>query len=612
MDNTKSSFREKFILIQKKIPSLINGIIYLNIFLLPLIFLQNTYTIFTLPKLVFFEFSLALILFLKIFNPPTNKNKQPTANKNLNLILFLLFFSLCLMTVFSKQYTSSFFGQFGRYLGLITYAEIILFSFISINFINKENLKTIFKISIASSTIVSLITIYQNFAEPLLRPASTIGHGSHLGIYLAINIVILLSFFFKKSKSSLALLFPLLLTHLAALYFSGSKSAFVGLALVGICYLFSLIKNKYKYLILILPITLLFIFKPWKIIENKPIPDRLSWAYSSIEMFSDYPLFGTGLSTFRDMYNSYRRTDYFIPGPGEIHNLIVPEAAHSEFFNSIATGGIVGLFFYLLINLYPILLFKKNISEIKSSEEKQIYKTLFYILLTFTFSLIFNFYTFPLLFFHLFFYFNFISINSLKSKTIIFKNHSTYKIIKEVAFLGTIAGIFLIPLNSISNLISNYNYNQFLNTNSYDEKLILTNNILSATPFEYYYPQSIADNLFSNLNSSNDKISNLKKIISLYEKAISINNKFPSTYHNLALAYYKLHKELPTEDLYKQNAIKNFMQTAFLAKNNSLYLKSSSKYLADLGEKLKAKYVIYQNVVAYPDDQDALNFYKKL
>src|SRR5690606_4640907 len=60
------------------------------------------------------------------------------------------------------------------------------------------------------------------------------------------------------------------------------------------------------------------------------VPDRVSWWMSSLDMIAERPLLGFGLSTYRDVYNQFRRTDYRTLENNGMQDIITPETAHNE------------------------------------------------------------------------------------------------------------------------------------------------------------------------------------------------------------------------------------------------------------------------------------------
>ncbi len=351
--------------------------------IIPLFFLLNFSTIFTAPKLLYLRgvsVSVSLILILQFFFQRKFQVKVPVFAKN--FLPWLL--SLIISTIFTINIFTSIYGQFGRYTGLITLLNFLILPFLFWQYFEKKDLPKLLLVSLSTAVLAALYGILQHFAffglfswgvnwsdSPQIRIFGTVGHADHLGAYLAANLLILLFIEFPifTSKTSAAaqkyfqiiLKLTLGLILISAIILTASRGALLAFLLSALIFtLFYLhLKKTSKpqskkpiitkfIIILIILLTVFFSISTYfknknpglelfirdqatvSSIEKGYIPERLSFAFSALEMFSKYPIFGTGLSTFRDAYNHFRRPDYMINGPGNLQYITVPEAAHNE------------------------------------------------------------------------------------------------------------------------------------------------------------------------------------------------------------------------------------------------------------------------------------------
>lgn len=131
------------------------------ILLMPLLFSKNVMAVFTMPKLFALRLLGAAILIVLAYLLHT-KNKPEIFKTRLNLLLILYSFWLTLSTFFSTAFFVSLLGVEGRFIGLITFLNLFLIYFISLNFLGERKSALYFlHAGVASSFITAVIGVYQ-------------------------------------------------------------------------------------------------------------------------------------------------------------------------------------------------------------------------------------------------------------------------------------------------------------------------------------------------------------------------------------------------------------------------------------------------------------------
>jgi len=352
--------------------------------LVPLVFSFRVKSVFTLPKL-YICIALLLIAVCMLVVRLRKDQELTIFRTKFNTLLGVYGGLLLLSTLFSINIYSSLFGMYGRFLGLFTLWGLLLLAFLVCNFIRtRAEQITLLVVSYLTSVVVAILGIAQHYGYFLQdiqlsavasRAFGTIGHANHFGGYL-VQFMCVSGALYILTKNKIARIGILVsnVLFLVALFQTSSRGSFI--ALIGCTALLILsllkiyssqVKKHFKkicaitLLLIVVTTGALFGFKEQvknigvvkrtiatiEFMQQGHVPDRLSWIYSSIEMVRDNPLVGTGVSTYQDAYNKYRRLDY--RAPGEEQDLIVPHSAHNEYFNIAATQGALALIVYLML-----------------------------------------------------------------------------------------------------------------------------------------------------------------------------------------------------------------------------------------------------------------------
>lgn len=376
------------------------------VFLVPLLFSFSLKSVFALPKL----YALAILLSIAVVSLSVKYFKEGSLNLRagkFNILLGTYTVLLILSTFLSVNFYTSLFGTYGIFIGLFSLISFLLLTFLIFNFVReKEGQIRILAGAYVGSIVIVTLGILQHMGYLLdsseltavaSRAFSTLGHANHFGGFIVQFIFVSLALFaILKNKFLRAGIIVLNVFYLYALFQTSSRGAFLALAVTALiaCVLilklfwkehneivgFASLSHKAsfapcvkvkKILVALIAVMVLIsisglIFKEklknievvertigtLEFIEEGNVPDRLSWVLSGIDMIQTRPIFGFGVSTFRDVYNRFRRLDY--RSPGDEQDLIVPETAHNEYINTGATQGIPALVVWLAIIFYVL------------------------------------------------------------------------------------------------------------------------------------------------------------------------------------------------------------------------------------------------------------------
>ncbi|MBI5127116.1 O-antigen ligase family protein [Candidatus Roizmanbacteria bacterium] len=469
----------------KKLDNILRFLYGSLFFLTPLIFAPMTSELFEFNKMIFIYVVTILISFVWLLKMILSKKilfkKTPL---DIFLVLFLLF--QILSTVFSLDRHSSFYGYYGRFngglLSIVSYI-ILYYGLVS----NPINVISLLKTSIYSSIFVIIWGLPGKLGHDLtcllvskgkkfdnscwdnatlqFRPEdrvfSTLGQPNWLGAYLAINFFIGLYFLVKNRKNiKYTVLNTLyLLSNFIFVVFTRSRSALaavgLGLIFLVIYYFYKKVKNKGKFLLVVVSIFTVLIgvllynqrsffdlrlskINSANVTESLDIR-KIVWK-GALDLGLRYPLFGTGLETFAYSYYFIRPVEHNLTSEWDF----VYNKAHNEFFNYLATAGFLGLGSYLLLIgafIYFVIFLIKN----QSDKNILLY---FFMLIAYLTILITNFFGFSTTMINVFFYlipafvFSLQELNKNKEETIQLKKLSNYQYLS--IFINSIIVAYLL------------------------------------------------------------------------------------------------------------------------------------------------------------------------
>lgn len=375
MQNTERTRADKII-----VWSLIAAVV-----LMPLVFYKAVFSVFALPKLLALKVIMVVLVTAWAWKLIKEKKVSYYASKiNRPFVAYALLFVVT--TVFSRYPLVSLIGAQGRFMGFLAFAGVITFLWCARQFLTKEETIQLTVISLVTSLIVSLYSLFlwsgivdtsEWSMDPTDRVFGTLGHGNHLGAYIGFHYALLIGVWPYIEKKWLKGIFLVgLIPMTIVLFATGSRGALIatlaGFFVMAILWLLRIAKQNphsiKKWLlrsgmsILVIGVVIFLAHAPlWDRLQKLEvvqrtmesiefwkeghIPDRVSWWLSTIEMVKDRPFLGSGLSSYKEIYNQYRRTDYRVPG--EEQDTLTPESAHMEFFTIAAEQGLIGVCVYI-------------------------------------------------------------------------------------------------------------------------------------------------------------------------------------------------------------------------------------------------------------------------
>lgn len=369
------------------------------IFFVPLFFsvFPKTSNVFEVSKMTLFRVLvqfLFLFIFAHFFIQDEIRKRTVfflrTRGKYL-LIPSVYVLGLSIITYFSSFSLNSFKGNHGYQMGLYSYLYFYIFYFLLIYWIkSREQINRILVAVVFSSFFVCIYGLIQAFGLDILdwaeasqgRIFSTLGQPNYLASYLLLAIPISVFLFIDTKKRYAKILISLtILMQFACLMLTYSRGGqlafFIGLASFFLLYLgrrkrvdlssvFYRKTNILLILIVLLGLSLIWINAPARqkdrfryAIDFKQgsVASRLDFYRAGWQGFKLRPLLGYGLENQKEIMVSYYEKDW------ALYNNVntVPHQAHNIFLDCLLTGGLFGLFLYLLLNGYFVFLAVSNI-----------------------------------------------------------------------------------------------------------------------------------------------------------------------------------------------------------------------------------------------------------
>jgi len=372
------------------VTSIVNFLFSILFFFTPLVFTSATSELFEVPKMYFVYFITIFILFFHLINWLKGKTVLFSKNK-LTIPLLIFFSSQLLSTFFSVDPHTSIFGYYSRLNGgLLSLTSYFLLFLILPLYLTSKFRDKIINTFLLSGFAISSFGILEHFGidknlwvqDVQSRVFSTLGQPNWLAAYLCI----LLPFALHKFLSAKTLLQKssflfLVSSFYMCLLFTKSKSgiiaAIISIAIYFISYFIkniNLIKTKPPFIkggarraegfliISIFVILSLSISNPIKdylfpqklfqpIDQNNtlnitPSEDirKIVWQ-GSLDLWKEFPLFGTGPESFAYSYYWTRPASHNLTSEWDF----LYNKAHNEYLNYLATTGTLGFLAYIIL-----------------------------------------------------------------------------------------------------------------------------------------------------------------------------------------------------------------------------------------------------------------------
>ncbi len=581
-------------------------VLYGFVISMPTLFIPSFASVFAMPKLIVLRMAtwlMALLYGYKVFI----ESKVSYRKNWINAVWLTYALVGILTTILSIAPLTSIFGAAGRFMGLVTLLHGIALSFFVMNAsLTQKNIQNLLTVSFLVATLLAIFgmmqyanigaELFQWNQNPSERIFATLGHPNHFGAYLGIHMVIGFCFLFNPQKKWKRWLLAMgLCIQAGALFLTGSRGA-MGAVIIGvITSVYGIIPQDFwrrkmkKILIVFISLVvaggiIVAVFN--EDIQNIPLikrsiqtietwqkgflPDRLSWWLSSVEMVKRKPLFGYGLSTYREAFNQFRRLDYQIGDGNE--NIITPEAAHNEYLTIAATQGIVGLGTFLALVVMVLGTLSK--SEKREKENNKVLRMALRGALIVQLTQIFISFSVIPTFAFMCLFFGLSGMADQKKVSIRKAIPITFKYIFIVIIFIVISWSGITTWREAS---ADYYIGQAKKSAGQGDSKTALENYQRGTmqkPEEYAYFQDFGDFALQTSGDKNFSASTQLKLLQLaknsYQKAISINPHHPSTWFNLGGTYWQIFL-ITDEESYYEKAGEYFKKSIALAPNNQLY-----------------------------------------
>jgi O-antigen ligase len=382
-------------------------------FLVPIFFafFPSGANVFELPKLALFRvltifLLLATAIRWKQLGPDLSKFDFGAHFKKYWLWMFCLIVLAGIQTVFSTDIRQSFEGSYSRQHGFLAIMHFGLFyGLLLLNLDGKKKINLILSAVSSASFLVSFYGLAQragfdfwSWNEPAIetgRISSTLGQPNFLGLYLIIALPLVFRQLLAARKNIFKFIFAIIFAvDLAALYFTYSRSAWIGL-LIGVAFSLSAVwfwqkariagkifaisrRGKIFLALILLGVAVLAVGQTKRLYKHdasfrwrvKQIANfstgsgsaRLHYWQTALDAIKAKPLGGFGLENQDQAFARGYQPEWakFIR-VGDY-----PDRAHNIILDALLTGGIFGLIAFFIVYVY---FFKTLFANIKDSKE---------------------------------------------------------------------------------------------------------------------------------------------------------------------------------------------------------------------------------------------------
>ncbi len=351
--------------------NLIKYLLYVGIFTVPfLVFIVSGSMFFPFITGKNFSFRIivevmtALWLVLALFDA---RYKPP---KNWVLAMLAIFVGVvALSSVFGENFYRSFWSNYERMEGLVTYLHLFAYFIILAGTMKTEKFwNWLFNTSLFASVIVAFYGVFQLWGilqtHQGNRLDATLGNASYLAIYMVFHIFLAMALFYRVKDFRKWIYFFIIVLESFVLYHTATRGAILGIigslliSWILIAILSSNKKSRLVHASLLAGMAIIiagFLFlKTTDFVKNSPVLNRfagISLTETTTESrltiwkmswrgFKEKPIFGWGQENFNLVFNKYYEPVLWKQEPWF-------DRAHNVFFDRLTTNGIFGLLSYV-------------------------------------------------------------------------------------------------------------------------------------------------------------------------------------------------------------------------------------------------------------------------
>lgn len=368
------------------IDALLNFFPAILAFLMPVFFLALTAEFYEFNKLALLTLGTFVTAAFWIANMILKKKVYVTRSMA-DIGLLGLFVSVLISSVFSLNKVSSIYGSYGRWFPSLFSVAIMIFYYyaVSANVSGVKAIKTALYAFMGGSTIATIVALLAYFGIKLSSAAhfqasnfTLTGSGTSTALLAALVVVLALTFVLNsKTVMAKILSIQILALNLLGVLFLGTLPVFAALAagVLAVLYFtpYSKINPNKPYLLIlggvVIALTLVFAVPVTRgVLINKNYPKELLLPSKesrivSMSVLRDYPLIGSGPSTFGLVSTIYRSLGM---NTSDFWNARFDKAS-SEVFNVVASLGLVGVavMLFLAYRVFKLMTFAKSLKSDK-------------------------------------------------------------------------------------------------------------------------------------------------------------------------------------------------------------------------------------------------------
>ncbi len=345
----------------------------------PLVVTNSLFFPFITGKAFFFRIIVEIIFAAWLLLVLKNRHYLPRPTTLLWALLALVGV-VTLATIFSLDPARSFWSNFERMEGLLSYLHLLAYFLVLSAMLRSEKLWWWFlNTSIFVSLIVCLYSVVQLSGGAVIhqgggRVDATLGNAIYLAVYLLIHLF-LSALLWYRTKSRSARVFYILVLVLQAiiLYYTATRGTILGLIfglLVTLILLSVLAKNQPRLrrfslgilLVLLILGGSFFLARDSQLVQRSPVLSRFAnisladgtvesrfglWRMS-FEGFKEQPLLGWGPENFNLVFAKYYQPQFWKQEPWF-------DRSHNIFFDWLTSAGLLGLLSYLSLFVVALI-----------------------------------------------------------------------------------------------------------------------------------------------------------------------------------------------------------------------------------------------------------------
>lgn len=353
------------------------------LFFIPVIFFTRANDVFETNKMFLMRFFTVYAVFMWLAAAVLKKRLEGYMTSFDFPVLGLLGVTFITTFLTSKNLNTAMFGVYENYEGIFTAVNYTLLFYLTVKFASSMGMvKKSLAMFVLATALIAFYGVLQNFGIDFVRwnpetynPGrffSTLGNPNFLAAYLVETIPVLFILFFITQRMPLKISYlAVLIVSILVLFLTKSRAGAISFGVTALLIaaytiydsrkreseLFS--KNKLWFVMFGAAFILAAAFSPkmreafleiWErskglfTLHGVTMTPRVYIWKSALLMFKDFPLFGTGTDTFQVMFPYYRFPIYW-----QLEWNGTPEKTHNVFLQVLATQGIAGFGFYVLL-----------------------------------------------------------------------------------------------------------------------------------------------------------------------------------------------------------------------------------------------------------------------